>query len=564
MAIGLRPYVQNVRRTAATIRWTTPNAGEAAVLYRGADGIERVVRGQSVARSPDETGLSYTYYKHQVVINGLSPGTEYAYRVRLDNSLYEPGVEMRFRTSGPSGFTFLAIGDTGTGSAEQDLLAKRMEGEAAQLLVHTGDVVYPTGRYDTYEKRYFDYYHALMSRVPFYPTPGNHDYYETRAEPYINIHDVPVENVPERDRGRYYSFDWGDVHFISLDSNDPLIYAAAGPGEMLSWLEKDLAETKKFWRIAFFHHPPFAFGQNDRDLESVLARQHIVPILERYGVPLVLNGHEHSYQRSHPLNRTVYVTTGGGGAPLYGVRSSSLLATSASKYHYVRASVEGRRLTLRAIDRNGELFDEATINPQPLLGRKSVVNAASFTETVGKGAVVSIFGWQMAVETLDDGGKPLGLAKRSGVQVNIGDVELALLMVSPTQVNAVLPPHLSGPATIRVSTPGGSASADIEINPVAPALFNAVLDASGSLVTQESPALAGSALTVLATGLAGFNGSINVRVGGQVLEAFESPAPTPGIQVIRFELPASTDAGLHFLQVEAGGVASNIIYIAVR
>src|SRR5438045_9708005 len=95
---------------------------------------------------------------------------------------------------------------------------------------------------------------------------------------------------------------------------------------MLEWLELDLNKTKQFWKIAFFHHPPYAVGPNQTGLVSSVVRERIVPILEAYGVQLVMSGHEHSYQRTHSIREgavtapgqgTVYITSGGGGGALH-------------------------------------------------------------------------------------------------------------------------------------------------------------------------------------------------------------------------------------------------------
>ena len=113
---------------------------------------------------------------------------------------------------------------------------------------------------------------------------------------------------------------------------------------MLRWLENDLRTTRQFWRIVYFHYPPYATGVNVNDPQSLLVRQHMVPIFENNGVQLVLSGHEHSYQRSVPIRRsnmvasgvgTSYFTTGGGGAILYPVPDKSLVASKKSAYHYL-------------------------------------------------------------------------------------------------------------------------------------------------------------------------------------------------------------------------------------
>jgi uncharacterized protein (TIGR03437 family) len=565
MSTRRRPYVQNVRRTRATIRWTSLNPGFASVLIRNPSGVERTFDCYSIEFTPGQTGLPYTYFRHAALLTGLEPGTAYSYRVLLDGQVFDAQTELSFRTAGVPSFTFLALGDTGAGTREQEMLAQRMQLEPqAALVVHTGDLAYPSGFYEAYENRYFDYYHALMRRVPFYPCPGNHDYYETRANPYVSVHDLPADGVIPRDQGRYYSFDWGDTHFISLDTNEPLTEAASGRGDMLRWLEQDLAATKKFWRIVFFHHPPYAFGPNSAEVESARVRTHIVPILERYGVPFVLNGHEHSYQRTHPIHRCVYVTTGGGGAQLYEVHASDQLAFGQSRYHYLRIQVEDRKLTLRALSPEGELFDEATISPPPVLASLPVVNAASFDTRIGQGGLISVFGWQLGVETLDNNGRPLALGRRSGVSLTIGEQELPLLMVSPTQVNATLPEGLTGPVTLRVATPGGEAFAPIDIAPVAPALFASAVDSSGLANTAETPCAVGSTLTVFGTGLSRVEGTVFLRIAAERIPARMVNTGVPGLTGLEFTVPSSLTFSSYPLWAEVGSYMSNWILIYLR
>ena len=81
----------------------------------------------------------------------------------------------------------------------------------------------------------------------------------------------------------YYSFDYGRIHFICLDSHD---LDRKPTGLMARWLKLDLERTKADWLVAFFHHPPYTKGTHDSDREKQLIemRQHIMPILESGGV----------------------------------------------------------------------------------------------------------------------------------------------------------------------------------------------------------------------------------------------------------------------------------------
>lgn len=560
-AFRRRPYVQNVRRSQVTVRWTTEAAGEASVDVSGGGDFRKRYPASSTFFPSSSTGLPHSYYRHEALITGLEPGSDYDYSIRLDGEELLADLDLRFRTAGVQAFTFLAVGDTGVGSAAQAQIAKLMQGERPRLVVHTGDVAYPTGQFEAYENRYFDYYHATMSRVPFYPCPGNHDYYETGARPYLAVHDLPGETVPAEDRGRYYSFDWADVHFVSLDTNETLVQASAGRNGMLQWLDRDLAQTKKFWRVVFFHHPPYAYGPNSTDGLSNLARVRIVPILERYGVPLVLNGHEHSYQRTRSINGVVYVTTGGGGADLYRVDRSNMLAASASRHHYLRSQVSGHDLTIRAIDENGQEFDQTVLRPPPLLARQGVVSAATFEPLIGSGSIVSIFGWQLGLGPVDARGAAIDPAATT-LRVTAGGKELPLLLVSPTQVNAVLPRGVSGRTELRLTTPGGSAAASINVVPVAAALFPIVTNAAGDAILAEAPSRAGAVVYLYATGLAGYDGEVSVVLNGIWLAGRLSETG-PGLQRIAFELPPMLGAGVHPVSVEAGGGRSNSVPLAV-
>src|SRR5213593_2232123 len=99
----------------------------------------------------------------------------------------------------------------------------------------------------------------------------------------------------------YYSFDYSNIHFICLDS---MASSRSAGSPMLTWLQADISSTTKNWIVAFWHHPPYSKGSHDSDAETELIqmRQNALPILESYGVDLVLGGHSHSYERSYLLD----------------------------------------------------------------------------------------------------------------------------------------------------------------------------------------------------------------------------------------------------------------------
>jgi hypothetical protein len=373
------PYLQNLRGDRVTILWTTVENRYAVVQYSTDRSFSTSVEADVQEYLAPYTGLNFRFYQYRAELGGLSPGTDYSYRVILDDRNLTPLDELHFRTPGPGPFRFLVFGDSGEDTAGQSSVARRMIEEDPALVLHTGDLVYPSCTFDQIDRNYFRYYRDLMRLVPFFPTPGNHEYESNNAATYLAVHAVPVDDVPVRGRGRYYSFDWGNVHFISLDSNASLVEAANGTGQMLQWLESDLQKTRQLWRVVYFHHPPYSTGLNQNDPLSALVRDRVVPILERYNVQLVINGHEHSYQRSKPIKGgvpvdsgagTVYLTSGGGGASLYPTYSSPLNTVRWSAHHYLRADVEQTRITLRAIRDDGVEIDAVTLGASPSHSRR--------------------------------------------------------------------------------------------------------------------------------------------------------------------------------------------------
>ena len=460
------PYMQNVRNDRASIMWATFEAGFGSVEYTS-DGVTfNVAAAKSRFFSRAETGYPSVIWQYQADLTGLTPGTDYSYNVTVDGQDINTIGSTKFRTAGPGPFTFLVLGDSGWGDPRSDgqgLVAQRIVAEKASLLLHTGDLVYPFGSYDNYQRNYFNYYASLMSSVPCFPSPGNHDYDVPGAAPYIAIHSVPTETVPTQDRGRYYSYDWGNVHFVSLDAHFALERAVNADGPMLRWLDNDLRSTRQFWRVVYFHYPPWATGNNVNDPQSQWARTYMVPIFEKNGVQLVLSGHEHSYQRSVPIRKsgvvspnvgTNYVTSGGGGATLYPVPSVPMVAFARSAYHYLRAEVQGTRIVIHSIRQDGVEIDNYVVAPTPVFSDEPRVAPLTLTPGPVAGATIRIVGRGLAAEEtfLCTPAPPTEMA---GTVVTINGNPIQLLYVSPTQIYGQLPFAVEGNITVRVTTANG-------------------------------------------------------------------------------------------------------------
>ena len=151
-------------------------------------------------------------------------------------------------------------------------------------------------------------YPTYLRQSVLWSTIGNHDTAQltnpSLSIPYFQIFNHPTNGAAggvASGTEKYYSFDYGRIHFISLDS----MTSSRAPGSaMLNWLETDLGSTTQDWIIAFWHHPPYTKGSHNSDTETALIemRSNVLPILEAGGVDLVLTGHSHSYERTVFLN----------------------------------------------------------------------------------------------------------------------------------------------------------------------------------------------------------------------------------------------------------------------
>jgi 3',5'-cyclic AMP phosphodiesterase CpdA len=457
-----RPYLQSVGADEATIVWSTTEPGAADVELDAQ--VDPVLTVAAVTREfrPAETGIS-AFHQHTARIRGLRGGASFEYRVRHDGKVLARGNRVALAPSSPTPFTFHAFGDSGQATAAQRRIADLMAAGQPDLVLHTGDLAYSSGTFEEFQRTFFAYYGDLIGSAPFFPTPGNHDYVTRDAAPYRSMFTVPSEGVPEADRGRYYSFDWGNAHFVSLDSNAPLTAAVDEGGSMLDWFDRDLAATRRFWRIVFFHHPPYAAGTSEGDSQVSLVRDYVVPILERHGVQLVLNGHHHSYQRTCRVRAgtrvpagtgTVYVTTGGGGGELYRVDAAPLLDAGKSAHHYCRGRVDGFRLTLHATDSDGAEVDELTLAPQPVIDQVRIAGSGIAGIGYFPRAVVRISGRHLAAGEQQAVG-PFAPLELDGTVVHCNGVRMPLCAVAPGEIRGQLRVSARGPATVRVTTPNG-------------------------------------------------------------------------------------------------------------
>ena len=166
---------------------------------------------------------------------------------------------------------------------------------------------------------------------------------------------------------RYYSFDYGPVHFVALDT-ELAFTAGTRRGAQRAWLEADLSSSTQPWKVAFFHKAPYSSGAEHGS--SLDVRAAFAPLFERYGVQIVLSAHDHDYERLVPWREgtnaagqaVVNFVSGGGGAPLYPVGRNAWTATSRSAHHYLKGYFSGCIAHFKAVDRTGAEIDRYSLD----------------------------------------------------------------------------------------------------------------------------------------------------------------------------------------------------------
>lgn len=302
------PYLQKATQTSIYICWRTNIPIDSRVIY-----------GTSPEALDYEVTSTDFVTDHFVHLTDLDTHTTYYYRIGNNSVLYEVTAQQKFRThpaEGQSGaYRFWVIGDSGMGNGNQNAVTNSFieynDNEHVDGWIMLGDNAYESGFDSEYQDGFFDAYPEILPNVVVWPSPGNHDYNNhipfSPPPAYYEIFNLPTAGeaggVPSGTE-KYYSWNFGNVHFISIDSYDE---GRSTSDPMALWLEDDLAANTLPWVIAYWHHPPYTKGSHDSDDwlldgELIDMRENILPILEEYGVDLVLNGHSHCYERSNLID----------------------------------------------------------------------------------------------------------------------------------------------------------------------------------------------------------------------------------------------------------------------
>ena len=446
------PYLQVATPNSIIIRWRTDENDVSFVRY-----------GTDVENLNLLAGNSYRTMEHLVTLNNLKPQTKYYYLIEgvrdtlqwEENNYFvtlpEVGTQNKYRIG--------IFGDCGNNSINQrntrDQFEKFLGNDVLNAWILLGDNAYSFGKDEEYQANFFNIYKdGLLRKSPLFPAPGNHDYHDERFSAdhaqqskqvaYYNNFSMPTKGesggLPSHTQA-FYSFDIGNVHFLSLDSHGEEDRTPSRLfdtlGRQVRWVKQDLEANKnKDWIVVYWHHPPYSMGSHNSDTETQMRkiRENFIPILERYGVDLILCGHSHSYERSklmkghfglqetfdpqkHLLSNssgkfngtdnscpyiknesnegTVYVVSGSAGALDHTQKTFPHKALPYSDVSVGGApilEVEGNRLDLKWITTNGEIGDQFTMMKN--VNKKTIIKIQKGKTAVLKASYVGEYNWK--------------------------------------------------------------------------------------------------------------------------------------------------------------------------
>lgn len=314
-------------KTMRTVSWqTVPSEVRQQLVYRATnqedDKIYTVEAQTSLlATSAEEMNV------HTVTLTQLLPGTAYEYRVGSEKN-WSDWYAFKTEASNASAFKAIVFGDSQSsdyGVWEKTAQAAWQTHEDARFFINMGDLVDIGSHYDQW-KSWFNGGAGMLTAIPVAAISGNHENYLpggtfSPASLYLALFPLP-QNGPDGLEGQAYSFDYGDVHFVALDSQEQELESFEPQliAKQQKWLEEDLKATQKPWKIVLVHRSLFKNSYSGAPNEI---GERLLPIFDAYGVDLVFTAHIHTYGRTvalyeqKPVGKgkkgTVYLSTGRSG-----------------------------------------------------------------------------------------------------------------------------------------------------------------------------------------------------------------------------------------------------------
>ena len=294
-------------------------------------------------------------HQHAYTIENLTPSTKYYYRIIAEADTF-PGSFSTAPYSNVGEARFFAYGDCRTYPADHNIVAGAINSSliahpsSSALIISVGDLNSDGDLEDDWDSEFFASSYSslqtMLADIPYQCCMGNHEGTGELFEKYF-----PYPYVADR----YWSFDYGPVHFVMIDQ---YVDYSSGSAQH-AWIASDLASTSKPWKMVVLHEPGWTAGGGHENNATV--QNDIQPLCELHGVSIVFGGHNHYYARA-VVNGIHHITTGGGGAPLHTPNLGyPNIVAGASAYHYCDIEIDDGSLSFVAVSTSGDTLDEFTV-----------------------------------------------------------------------------------------------------------------------------------------------------------------------------------------------------------
>lgn len=377
--------------TTQTITWrASTSAGAGSVSFKKANDIKGafVTKAAAIKKfSAVQGDASGEMNLYSVTLTGLTAGTRYTYVVK-NGGVSSSQLTFTTEAKKVDNFKFLIFGDSQSGDVKnpdyapfkKDIHNAFNQNKDAKFLINVGDLV-ENGQSYNHWNNWFDAAKGVIDTIPEMPVQGNHETYNPTedfdsAKPVYYLDQFNVfKNGPDSLKGQVYSYDYGNVHFAVLDSQEDEESPKYGDilNSQAQWLDKDLAATKQQWKVVLFHKTPY-YNKAARANETV--KNVFTPVFDKYHVDVVFNGHDHGVSRTYPIKNgkfysspkdgTVYYVTGRSGAKYYNDLSSKVwdafFYDPQDQPCYETVQVNGAKLTITARKSDGTVIDTYTID----------------------------------------------------------------------------------------------------------------------------------------------------------------------------------------------------------
>lgn len=374
-----------------TLTWTEDSRSTQTISWRTALGIAGSQVEYAELAGGETANLSYKKVAatatematpegaalvHSATLSGLRPGIRYRYRVGAGENWSDYSV---FSTAPAKAgdFDFLVFGDSQSfdyGVWRATAEAAKRDAVNAVFFANVGDLVDVGQEYSEWEA-WFASVAGLVNSIPVAPTVGNHETYtpERRFSMpvfFTSQFKLPM-NGPDELKGQVYSFDYGNVHFSVLDTQEgeESQFVPDMLAQQKRWLERDLAATDKSWKIVFMHRP--IYGNKPNGINENLRRA-FAGVFAQYGVDVVFTAHDHVVARTWPLDAsgnavpvgegTVFAPVGRSGTKTYSnvenKEWNEFFFNPTAEPNYLIVRVRGGALQVQAKTQGGVLIDE--------------------------------------------------------------------------------------------------------------------------------------------------------------------------------------------------------------